>query len=133
MESHSEQHFDNLAKKVIKSTKLESPSLDFTANVMASLEGGKSIAYQPLITKKGWLAIAIIILGIVAYPLFGNVEGTGLLENVDYSIISNNVITDALGGIAFSKTLMYCIVILGAFWFIQVQMMKHQIEKRLEF
>ena len=69
MQDHLEQRLDKLAKKVIKSSKLESPSLDFTANVMQEIEASQVshiTVYKPLISKRAWFVIAILIIGGLA-------------------------------------------------------------------
>lgn len=136
MKEHTEQHLDKLAKKAMKSSLLESPSVDFTANIMKQIEPikiGYSIAYKPLISKYGWFGIIAILIGISVYVMFGNVESSPLLETIDYSVISNNKVTDILSGITFSKTLMYAIGFFGLVFFIQIPLMKHVMNKRLGY
>jgi len=136
MKEHTEQHLDNLAKKAMKSSILKSPSTDFTANVMRHIEHisvGESVQYKPLITKYGWFGIIAILVGISLYMMLGNIESLSMLESVDYSVISNNKVTEALSGITFSKTLMYAIGFFGLVFFIQIPLMKHNMNKRLEF
>ena len=136
MKEHTEQHLDNLAKKAMKSSHLKSPSLDFTSKVMEQIEHvtiGETVAYKPLISKYGWFGIIAILVGISLYMILGNVESLSMLESVDYSVISNNKVTDALSGITFSKTLMYAIGFFGLVFFIQIPLMKHHMNRRLEF
>ena len=137
MKEHTEQHLDKLAKKVMQSSSIESPSLDFTANIMAKVEVSainNITVYEPLISKRVWLLILILVIGGMSYGFFGNgLEGLGWFDNVDLSIISNNKVTDAISGIAFSKTLMYAVGLCGLLFFIQIPMMKYYVEKRFEF
>ena len=136
MKEHTEQHLDNLAKKAMKSSTLKSPTIDFTANIMKQIEHvsiGETATYKPLISKYGWFGIIAILVGISLYMILGNVESLSMLESVDYSVISNNKVTDALSGIKFSKTLMYAIGFFGLVFFIQIPLMKHNMNKRLEF
>ena len=136
MQDHTEQHLDKLAKKMMQSTALEKPSLDFTANIMAKVEGitiSDVTEYKPLISKRTWLVIVLLVVGVVAYGLLGGVDGLGWFDKIDLSVMSNNKITEALSGITFSKTLMYAIGICGLVFFIQIPMMKHHLDKRLEY
>jgi len=136
MQDHTEQHLDKLAKKVMQSTALESPSLDFTANIMAKVEGiatSSVTKYKPLISKRTWFVIAILVVASLAYGLFGGLEGLGWFDKIDLSVISNNKISDAISGITFSKTLMYAIGLCGLVFFIQIPMMKYYLDKRLEY
>ena len=136
MQDHTEQHLDKLAKKVMQSSTLESPSLGFTANIMAKVKASgisHVTVYKPLISKRTWLIIAVVILGGLSYAIFGNLEGFGLVDKVDLSVISNNRVTEAISGIAFSKTLMYAIGVCGLVFFIQIPMMKYYLNKNLEY
>ncbi len=137
MKEYTEQHLDKLAKKVMQLSSLESPSLDFTAKIMAKVEASATSSitvYKPLISKSGWLIISILVIGGLTYGIFSSgLEGLGWFDNVDYSIISNNKVTEAISGITFSKTLMYAIGLCGLVFFIQIPMMKHYFDKRLEF
>ena len=133
MESHSEQHFDDLAKKVYKSTQIETPSFDFTSKVMAKLESETVITYKPLISKIGWLVIVAIITGISIYIFNTSTGESSFLNEVDYSVLTNNKVTSLLSSVTFSKTLMYAVLFLGLAWFVQVKMINQFVEKRLEF
>ena len=137
MKEHTEQHLDKLAKKVIGSSSLEKPSLDFTTNIMAKVEDlSKShiTVYKPLISKRSWLLISILVIGSLSYGIFGSgLEGLGWFDTIDFSIISNNKVTEAISGITFSKTLMYAVGLCGLLFFVQIPMMKHYFDKRLEY
>ena len=137
MKEHTEQHLDKLAKKAMQSSLLESPSLDFTANIMAKVEASAIshlTVYKPLISKRSWLLISILVIGGLSYGIFGSgLESLGWFDNIDYSMISNNKVTQAISGITFSKTLIYAVGFCGLLFFIQIPMMKHFFDKRLEY
>ncbi len=135
MKDHTEQHLDNLAKKAMKSSMLESPSSNFTANIMKQIEPikiGSATVYKPLISKYSWFGIIAVLIGVSVYMMFFNVESSPLLETIDYSVISNNKVTDVLSGIKFSKTVMYAIGLFGLVFFIQIPLMKHLMNKRFD-
>jgi membrane-associated PAP2 superfamily phosphatase len=137
MQEHTEQYLDKLAKKVMQSTPLEKPSLDFTANIMSKVSNIASndiTVYKPLISKRMWLVIAVLVVGSLFYGIFGSgLEAIGWFDKVDLSVISNNKITETISGIRFSKTLVYAIGLCGLVFFIQIPMMKHYLDKRLEY
>jgi uncharacterized membrane protein (DUF485 family) len=136
MKEHTEQHLDSLAKKVMKSASLQSPSVDFTSNLMEEIKHatiGESLTYKPLISKNGWFAIIAGLIVLSMYIIFGNVEGPGLLDTVDYSAISNNKVFNAITEIKISKILTYAIGFCGLVFFIQIPLMKHMMNKRLEY
>jgi len=135
MEDHTEQHFEKLAKKVMKTSLLESPSLEFTANVMAGVKAdvvNDITVYKPLISKRWWFIISVLFIGGLIYSLMGtDMESTGWLGQIDFSVISNNKVTEALSGITISKTLAYAIGFFGLVFFIQIPMMKHYFDNRM--
>lgn len=136
MQDHLEQRLDKLAKKVVKSSTLESPSLDFTANVMQQVEASQVshiTVYKPLISKRAWFVIAILIIGGLSYSIFGGVQDSTLIEGVDLSIIADNKITNAISSITISKMLSYIIGLGGLVWFAQISLMKYLMNKRLQF
>ena len=130
-----EQHLDKLTKKVMDSS-LESPSADFTANIMMQLDKSvetKTIVYKPPITNWGWMGIAAVVAGIALFVLYGNAEPISWLENVDLSVITNNKVSETVSGITISKIVMYAIILFGASWFVQVQLIKRHVEQRLSY
>ena len=131
------KHIDSLVEKVVKESSLESPSLDFTSNIMSQIEAvsqNEITVYEPLISKRVWLAISILVIVSLSYGILGNgLESLGWFDNIDYSIISNNKVTEVISGITFSKTLMYAVGLCGLLFFIQIPMMKHYFDKQLEY
>jgi len=136
MQEHTEQHLDKLTKKLIQSSSLESPSQGFTANVMYQIESlniSRTTTYKPLISKVGWAAIITILVGISAYVMLTNVESISWFDKVDLSILSNNKLTNTISGITFSRVMIYSIVMFGLLWFVQIQLVKKQLERQLKF
>ena len=136
MQDHLEQRLDKLAKKVVKSSKLESPSLDFTAKVMQQVEASNIsyiTVYKPLISKRAWYVIATLIIGGISYAIFGGTQSSPWLEGVDLSIISNNQVTEAISNFSVSKIVSYAIGFGGLAWFIQITLTKHLLDKKLQF
>jgi len=115
MKEYTEQHLDKLAK------------------VEASATSSITV-YKPLISKSGWLIISILVIGGLTYGIFSSgLEGLGWFDNVYYSIISNNKVTEAISRITFSKTLMYAIGLCGLMFLIQIPMMKHYFNRQFEY
>jgi hypothetical protein len=137
MKEHIEQRLDSLAKKVIKETSLESPSKDFTSNIMAQLDNisiESVTTYKPLISKKVWFVFTIAILGGFIYTLIdGGLQSMGWFESIDLSVISNNKFVDAASSITISKILMYAVALFGLFWFAQIGIIKNHLEKQLNY
>ena len=135
MEQHTEQHFDDLAKKVLKNTSLENTSLDFTANVMRTIEAEskKHFTYKPLISKIGWFAIIVILSGVSIYMMISNNENSNLFDTLDFSLVSNNGLIDAISRIKFSKTLGLTVGFFGIAWLVQLSLLKNYFNNRLQY
>lgn len=135
MQEHLEQHLDKLAEKVMKSPGLEKPSLDFTANVMSGIKTStsKTFVYKPLISKTGWLLIIMALMALSIYLTFNTSAENSIFNSVNLSGLTNNKLTELLSGITISKTFMYALGLFGLVWFIQVPILKHYMDKRLEY
>ena len=137
MQDHLEHRLDKLAKKAVKLSAIESPSLDFTTNVMEQIEATQTshiTVYKPLISKRAWFIIAVLAIGGFGYAIFGgDLQNTIWLEAIDFNILSDNKVTDMISGISFSKILSYAIGLGGLAWFVQISLTKNLIEKRLQF
>ncbi|AXT19443.1 hypothetical protein D7030_12440 [Flavobacteriaceae bacterium AU392] len=138
MQDNTEQHLDKLAEKIMKSSFLEQPSMDFTEHLMTKIEASTSkvTAYKPLISKHIWFTIAILIIGIISYSLLGTeLKTSEWLNAIDFSILSNNKVTETVSNFSFSisNILMYAIVFFGLAFFIQITVLKNYHQKRLNY
>ncbi|MCF6296326.1 MAG: hypothetical protein L3J25_11645 [Flavobacteriaceae bacterium] len=128
---------DDFVEKVVKDSSLESPSLDFTNKIMSKIETitqSEITVYRPLISKRAWFIIATLIIGGLTYlTLRDNVQTTGWFDSLDYSLITNNKVTEKIGSVMFSKTFMYAITFFAVVFFIQIPILKNYFDKRLEY
>ncbi len=135
MKHNIDDHLDKLAKKVMYETSLESPSLNFTANIMAQVNAVKIsdvTVYKPLISKNVWLLFAVVIASVCAYFVFGNsLEGMGWFEAIDFSFLPNIEISNPLSSFTVSKTFMYSIVFFAIMLFIQIPILKRRFDDEL--
>ncbi|NOQ92626.1 MAG: hypothetical protein GQ552_07915 [Flavobacteriaceae bacterium] len=61
---------------------LQEPSLNFTANVLSEIHlNSKASLYQPVISKKGWYAILVVLLSLSVY-VFTTVDETSIQSNM---------------------------------------------------
>jgi len=136
MKDNIENLLDELSEKIMTKSKLETPSLDFTANVMSSVnveyKQSESTIYTPLISKKTWLIIAVFFIVVCACLLLGNTsEGFGWFTGVDFSFMPSLNIANLFSGISFSKTVLYAIVVLTLMLFIQIPLLKVYFDNRI--
>ena len=107
MKANTDKQIEKLVDKMMKETTLEKPSFDFTLNVMSqvkALSSSSVMIYKPLISKKGWIFIAIVLLALTLYLAFGiKTESTGFLSTIDFSVLANNKISNTLSGFKISS------------------------------
>lgn len=131
--SKTDKYLDDLSRTVIKNTEINKPSLDFTNAVMGQISELKStsIAYKPLISKKGWMLLVLFIIAIIVLStiLGSSSEGAGLMKNFDLSGQTNNLL-NSISNIQISKTLVYAVIFFGLMLTIQVTVLKNHFNKQ---
>ena len=135
MDKHTEQHLDNLAKKVIKDVSIETPTSDFTANVMAQIKSvsiESSIAYKPLISKYIWFAIIGVLVALSFYVMTTSGNNESWLSTLEFDLFKNINISESLSEISISKSVVYAIGFLGLMLLIQIPMLKNYHNKLFE-
>lgn len=136
MKENTEQHLDELTKKMMNSTELESPSSNFTENIMAHIETVEiaPIPSKPLISKGVWILIGLVVTGLILYSFFGGLESTGWFDQINYEgVIENNRLSEAFSGIKISNTVLYSAILFGVFMMIQISILKNYFSKRYQF
>ena len=135
MKDNVDNYLDDLAKKVIKDTAIETPSFNFTDAVMSKvskLSVNKSTIYKPLISKTTWVFVSIVFLAVIFYTLsFGTqTEYSSWLSKIDFSVLSTKEVL--LPSFKISKTFMYAFVLFGIMFCIQIPFLKHHFNKQYE-
>lgn len=136
MKENENKQMDNLAKKVIKRASLESPSFDFTAQIMtqvSALKQSETTIYKPLISKTTWFVIALGFAALVAYAFSatqGHMESS--FSALDFSILTNNKVSNLFSRMTFSKTVLYALAFLSVMVLIQVSFLASYFNKRFE-
>jgi hypothetical protein len=136
MNENTDKQLEELVDKVMEKSTLETPSFNFTANVMAqviAIEQRAITAYKPLIPKWIWAIIFSVVIGFVAYLWFTVQPGTtSWIPSMDFEFLSNNRISKGISGITFSKTTTYAILLLAVMVFIQIPILKNYFDKRMD-
>ena len=136
MKANTDKHIEKFVDKMMKETTLDTPSVDFTAQIMSQvlkIKTSQTTVYKPLISKWVWYGIFISMLGLIAYLSFNSsaVSG-GLLEKFNLGTFPKFNMPNLFSGLHFSKTTIYACVLLTLMLFIQIPIIKHVMNKRLE-
>jgi hypothetical protein len=130
MNENADKHLDNLSRKVIGKSAVESTSLDFTTSVMSqinALNSSSVTTYVPLISKTVWILIILVFAGVVGYVSFGtSEEKNSWLSNLDYEFVN------PLTTLELSQTVVYSVLLFAIMICIQIPLLKHHFNKRYQ-
>jgi ABC-type uncharacterized transport system permease subunit len=135
MNENENKQMDNLSRKVIRKASLESPSFDFTTQIMAQLtvlKQSEATIYKPLISKTTWLVIFGSLAALVIYAIGVQPQTLDKFDVLDFSTLLNNKISGIFSRLTFSKTLQYALFSLSIMVLIQVYLFKRYLDKRFE-
>lgn len=131
MNEHKNKNIERFVDKAMKSSKLETPSLDFTTNVMAQITmpiKSKVTVYKPLISKPVWGILVLLTIGIILFStLSKDTTSLGLFDKFNLIKIPN-----LFSGFKISQTTMYSLLMFAVMLFIQIPLLKHYFNKRFE-
>ncbi len=130
MENKLDKNIDHLINKVIKQTELETPTNNFTVNLMSkieSLQTSKAIVFKPLISKAVWFVIGLIVVSLFAYSFYSPELSKNNILNYD----SIKLPTINLPKINISTTATNSIVLIGVILLIQGALLKFYFNKRI--
>lgn len=134
MDDQKDKRLSDFVEKVMKAGDLESPSADFTANIMRSIEAietTESLVYRPLIPKKILFLFGVVFVGLLAYVIsIADFSNGGLFAKLDFTGFLSNVKFPTYN-LSFSKTAVYGVVLLGAMILIQTSLLKRYFDNRL--
>lgn len=124
-----EQYSD--IKKLVKEAGIENPSAGFLQNVMSEIKVAsihKPMVYQPLISKRAWVVISLLIIGIlVSLPFLS--EGTSILSALDLSFLNLNEHKNPFADFRLHNSTMYGIIFLAILFMVQISVIKRRIDK----
>lgn len=124
-----DKKIDAFTKSILKEVDLETPSVDFVANVMNSVKTeNEVITYKPLISKASWFIISCII-SILCIITYYTPIGFSILDDWNLS----KYFVDRLHiNIAIPTAYMYGFFFLCAFVWIQIKLIQRQHQKQLQ-
>ncbi|MBL4644147.1 MAG: hypothetical protein JKY44_11215 [Flavobacteriaceae bacterium] len=122
-------------KKYVQEIPIESPSLDFTSNLMqkiGELQSFKSaITYKPLISKKAWFIVFAAIIAAVLIPFKSSEESLFNLPELNFSFLEKLNFSGLLDNINVSNTTLYFAITFSVLVSIQIFYLKGYFEKQI--
>jgi len=133
MDELEDKKLEAFVDKIMENASLESPSTDFTRNVMRKIEAeapNKAFQYKPIVSGRvlSFVFIAFIALLIYIGSQVGLDGGQGWFKNlhVETWFEAN---WDWMGHYSSSKVTIYAFLFLGLMFFVQVPWLKKQLHK----
>ena len=134
-EVNKNQEINAFVKKYVSDLQLESPSTDFTSNIMdviLNIELSKStVIYKPLISKKGWFLVLSILTAILIVPLRGVESKWITFPELNFSFLEKVNFTGLLDGFTVSNTVVYTACLFALLLSIQLFYLKGYFEKQI--
>lgn len=127
----SDKNLENLIDKMMAENTLQSPSADFTSNLMSQIlvaEKAKIKPYKPLISTTTWVFIGALVLGLVVY----NILFAGAATNVEIGKTYTDKIGAIFSGIHISKNILYAFLIVPFMMLIQIGILKNYFDKKYQ-
>lgn len=127
----SDKNIENLIEQMMAETTLQSPSIDFTSNIMSQIlvaEKPKIKPYKPLISISTWIFIGITLTILIIY----NVFFAGTQNNLKIEKSYTDKISAIVSGIHISKTLLYALLIVPFMILIQIGVLKNYFNKKYQ-
>ncbi len=138
MKENADKYLDDLSRKVIGRSSVESTSTDFTSNVMSQIKAyskSKVTTYVPLISKRIWILIVLGFLAIVVYAIFKSPDtGSSWLKkwNLEQFQLSNFEFTSPFSTLDVSQVTLYATLLMAVMLCIQIPVLKHYFNKRMD-
>ncbi|WP_323788098.1 hypothetical protein [Psychroserpens sp.] len=138
MKENADKHLDDLSRKVIGKSAVESPSFDFTQRIMTQIKAlntAKATTYVPLISKRIWLLIALGVVAIVGYSIVKAPDSkSSWLKDLSLNQMQFPSIEfpNPFAGQDFSQITVYATLFMLLMLCIQIPLLKQYFNKRLE-
>ncbi len=125
---------DIFIKKYIKEVDLESPSKNFTSNIMDVIleeDTKKVIVSKPLISKKIWFVIVSFVVLCVYFIFKNSTPGSMVLPAFEFNFLEKIQIPDLFESLSVSNAIVYASALFTIMVFVQIYFLKGYFEKRM--
>jgi len=134
MENKEDQNIEKLVERMLMNSGIESPSPDFTHNVMSGVyaaQKSRKVIYKPIFSKRTWFIIFTGIIAIFIYSFFNSNPQAPLFE-VNFSWFRLNQLEKFLPNFRISFLTAYVILLAAIAVMVQIFFLKKYFDKQLE-
>ena len=125
----TEKRIEDFTKSIIKEVGLETPSKDFLANVMEAVivenKKAASKSYKPLISKLGWFAITLFLMGMSVFISLSDFQNSKIFSTLDTSYLNKFNEINFINNLNFSTTFTFSVLLFTAFMILQIMYIKY--------
>ena len=134
MENKEDQNIEKLVERMLMNSGIESPSPDFTHNVMSGIyaaQKSRKVIYKPIFSKRTWFIIFTGIIAIFIYSFFNSNPQAPLFE-VNFSWFRLNQLEKFLPNFRISFLTAYVILLAAIAVMVQIFFLKKYFDKQLK-
>lgn len=134
MENKEDQNIEKLVEQMLMNSEMESPSPDFTQNVMSAVyasQKSRKVIYKPIFSKRTWFIIFTGIIAIFIYSFFNLNQQTPWFE-INFSFFKFDRLGKFLPNFRISFLTGYVILLAAIAVMVQMFFLKKHFDKQLE-
>jgi hypothetical protein len=134
MENKEDQNIEKLVERMMMNSEIESPSPDFTQNVMSGIyasQKSREIMYKPIFSKRTWFIIFTGIIAIFIYSFFNSNTQAPVFE-VNFSWFRLSQLEKLFPNFRISFLTAYVILLAASAVMVQIFLLKKYFDKQLE-
>ncbi len=133
MKEQEAKELEQLVSKMVQKSPLETPSFQFTDNVLAAINAQQksvSFRYHPLIPKYIWIVIAATVVGITGYLWFLLQPAPIDLPTPSFNFMESFSLFKIVPAFTPSKISGYAIMLFALMLCIQIPMLRQYFNNR---
>ncbi len=133
MDKHEEKKLEEFVDRLMADAPLESPSVDFTKNLMLRIEAQsqkEAFQYKPIMSRSVLvgLFLAFSVLMVYVISQYGLGDGTGWFDKITWEP-NFKPFWGWLENYTSSKVLVYAVLLFGFLFFVQVPWLKKHMDR----
>ena len=130
MENNAEKHLEQLSRKIMGKSNLESPSKDFTVKLMSHIKAyskSKAFVYKPLISKPVWVVLILSLASLLVYStLFASKETDSPSKLLVWKAYLTEHLGNLFSGFQLSEITFYALILFCGMLYVQIFILKTQ-------